>query len=238
MLRIRPIPVLSDNYAWLLEDNVTRSRAVVDPGEAAPIEAVLGEHGLDLILLTHHHADHIGGVEALRVRTGAEVAGAASETARLPHLDLALKDGDVVTFGAETLEVIATPGHADGHLAYYAPSVPALFTGDALFSLGCGRLLEGTAEELFHSVHRFDALPDETLICCGHEYTLSNACFARHLDPDNEELAARLLEVERLREEGKPSVPTTLGDERRLNPFLRAPDVATFARIRALKDRF
>lgn len=238
MLDIRRIPVLSDNYAWLLHDTERGVTAVVDPGEAAPIEAVIGDGALDLILLTHHHADHVGGADALRRRYGARVIGAASERRRLPVLDEGVSDGDTVMVGAERAHVIATPGHADGHVSYVFPSVPALFCGDTLFSMGCGRLLEGSAEQLYASLHRFDDLSDDTLVCCGHEYTLSNAKFAVHVDPDNVALQKRLREVERLRDGGEATIPVTLGTERATNPFLRAADVRTFAALRKEKDSF
>lgn len=238
MLTIKALPLLADNYAWLLRDTAQDVVAIVDPGEAAPVEAFVGDGRLDLILLTHHHGDHTDGVAALKARYGARVVGAASERARLPALDIALADGDEITVGAETGRVIATPGHADGHLSFYFPSVPALFSGDALFSLGCGRLLEGTAEQLFASLRRFDALPDETLVCCGHEYTRSNAAFAVHVTPEDAEVAAYDQKVRNLRQVGTPTVPTTLGLERRLNPFLRAPDAEEFGRLRRMKDSF
>lgn len=237
-LHIQVVPMLSDNYGWLLHDTVQDVRAVVDPGEAAPVERALGNEKLDLILLTHHHADHTGGVDALRHRYGARVAGPASERRRLPTLDIALSPGDPIMVGAERGETIATPGHADGHVAFYFPSVPALFSGDALFSLGCGRLLEGSAAQLFESLHRFDMLPDDTLVFCGHEYTQANADFARHVDPDNTALRARAAEVASLRQQGLPTIPSTLGQERAANPFLRAPDVARFAKLRKEKDNF
>ncbi|AOX20155.1 hydroxyacylglutathione hydrolase [Kozakia baliensis] len=237
-LNIQAIPVLSDNYAWLLHDTAQNVRAIVDPGEAGPIESVLGDAQLDWILLTHHHADHTAGTDALRRRYGAHVAGAASERRRLPQLDLALSDGDTLMIGAERGEVIATPGHADGHISYYFASVPVLFSGDALFSLGCGRLLEGSAAQLFESLHRYDRLPDDTLVYCGHEYTKSNAAFARYVDPDNSVLKARAAEVERLRAASCPTVPSRLGEERAANPFLRAKTVGEFARLRREKDNF
>lgn len=239
-LLTRAIPVLSDNYTWLLRDTATGTTAVVDPGEAAPVEAALNAEGgrLDLILLTHHHTDHVGGTDALRARYHARVAGPASEQHRMPALDIPLHDDDSIAVGDSRGQVIAVPGHTKGHIALYFPDPPTLFCGDTLFSLGCGRLFEGTPEQMFHSLHRFDSLPDNTLVCCGHEYTQSNAAFARHVDPDNPALAQRAEEVGRLRAAGKPTIPSTLGLERATNPFLRAPDTATFARLRREKDSF
>ncbi|MBS1091678.1 hydroxyacylglutathione hydrolase [Gluconobacter sp. Dm-74] len=236
-LDIKPIPVLSDNYAWLLT-TPKGERAIVDPGEAGPILDEIGEGRLDMILLTHHHADHTAGTEALRERYGAQVYGPRQNQERLPRLDHAVEDGDVVSLGNTQIQVWSTPGHAVGHVSYVVAEVPALFCGDVLFSLGCGRLLEGTAQELFDSLHRYDSLPDSTLVCAGHEYTRSNLAFALHVDPENAALKARAGEVERLLKAGQPTLPITLGVERRTNPFLLAPDVATFARLRREKDTF
>ncbi|MBF0891578.1 hydroxyacylglutathione hydrolase [Gluconobacter sp. LMG 1744] len=236
-LDIKPIPVLSDNYAWLLT-TPKGERAIVDPGEAGPILDEIGEGRLDMILLTHHHADHTAGTEALRERYGAQVYGPRQNQERLPRLDHAVEDGDVVSLGNTQIQVWFTPGHAVGHVSYVVAEVPALFCGDVLFSLGCGRLLEGTAQELFDSLHRYDSLPDSTLVCAGHEYTRSNLAFALHVDPENAALKARAGEVERLLEAGQPTLPITVGVERRTNPFLLAPDVATFARLRREKDTF
>ncbi|MBS1065429.1 hydroxyacylglutathione hydrolase [Gluconobacter kondonii] len=236
-LDIKPIPVLSDNYAWLLT-TPKGERAIVDPGEAGPILDEIGDGRLDMILLTHHHADHTAGTEALRERYGAQVYGPRQNQERLPRLDHAVEDGDVVSLGNTQIQVLSTPGHAAGHVSYVVAEVPALFCGDVLFSLGCGRLLEGTAQELFDSLHRYDSLPDSTLVCAGHEYTRSNLAFALHVDPENVALKARAGGVERLLEAGRPTLPVTLGVERRTNPFLLAPDVATFARLRREKDTF
>lgn len=237
-LEITSIPVLRDNYAWLLKDTRTGMVAVVDPGEAEPVAAALDNGRLDLILLTHHHADHIGGAEALRAQSGAAIAGPGSEAHRLPRLDIALEDGDRIALGDESGTVIGTPGHADGHISFYFPSKPALFCGDTLFSMGCGRLLEGSAEELFASLARFGSLPDETLIFCGHEYTLTNGAFALGLAPNDAALRQRVESVQRLRAQGKPTVPVTLGVERQTNPFLRARDCAQFAALRKARDVF
>ena len=236
-LDIKPIPVLSDNYAWLLT-TPKGERAIVDPGEAGPILDEIGDGRLDMILLTHHHADHTAGTEALRERYGAQVYGPRQNQERLPRLDHAVEEGDVVSLGNTKIQVLSTPGHAVGHVSYVVAEVPALFCGDVLFSLGCGRLLEGTAQELFDSLHRYDSLPDSTLVCAGHEYTRSNLAFALHVDPENVALKARAGGVERLLEAGRPTLPVTLGVERRTNPFLLAPDVATFARLRREKDTF
>jgi hydroxyacylglutathione hydrolase len=174
----------------------------------------------------------------VRTRFGAKVIGAAADAHRLPQLDIAVRDGDTFAFGASTGQVTETPGHTVGHIAYYFADGGVLLAGDTLFSLGCGRLLEGTAAQMFKSLQGFAALPDDTLVCCGHEYTQSNARFALHVDPDNAALQARAEAVARLREAGKPTLPNRLGDEKRENPFLRAGDVATLADLRARKDKF
>ncbi len=234
------IPLFTDNYAWLLRDAATGATAVVDPADAAAIEAaVLREGGrLDLILLTHHHEDHVAGTDAVRARFGAQVAGAAADAHRLPRLDHALAEGDTVRLGESSGVVIDTPGHTRGHIAFHFAEGGVLICGDTLFSLGCGRLLEGTAAEMFTSLGKLAALPDATLVCCGHEYTAANARFALSIDPDNTALQARAAEVTALRAAGRPTIPAQLAGERAANPFLRARDAAALADIRARKDRF
>jgi hydroxyacylglutathione hydrolase len=234
------IAILSDNYAWLLRDEASGAIAVVDPADPGPVAAAIDAAGgrLDMILLTHHHADHIAGTDEIRARYGCPVVGAAADARRLPKLDQPVRDGDTVTLGTATARVIDTPGHTIGHIAYFFPDGDVLVAGDTLFSLGCGRLIEGTAADLFASLAKFAALPGDTLVCCGHEYTQSNARFALTVDPGNAALQARAAEVQRLRAAGKPTLPSRLSDELAENPFLRAPDVATLADIRARKDSF
>jgi hydroxyacylglutathione hydrolase len=235
-----PVPILRDNYAWLLKDSETGATAIVDPADAGPIIAALEQAGnrLDMILLTHHHADHTAGTDEVRARFNCPVVGAAADAHRLPKLDRALKEGDTVTLGNATAQVIETPGHTRGQINFFFPDGPILLSGDTLFSLGCGRLIEGTAEEMFDSLAKLAALPADTKICCGHEYTESNAKFALSIDPDNADLKAMTAEARRLRAAGQPSVPTRLGDERKANPFLTARTVASFADARAKKDTF
>ena len=244
-LHITPIPLFSDNYAWLLRDSATGATAVVDPADAGPVEAAVMAAGgrLDLILLTHHHADHVAGTDAIREKFGAKVLGAAADAHRLPKLDRGLKEGDPVAVGDVKGLVLETPGHTLGHISFYFPAGspadrPALISGDTLFSLGCGKLLEGTAADMFGSLQKFAKLPDDTLVYCGHEYTASNARFALTVEPDNAMLQGRAAEVSRLRAAGEPTVPSTLGEEKAANPFLRAGSVEALARIRAAKDRF
>lgn len=253
-LDITLLPALKDNYIYLVRETTTGTVAVVDPAEAGPVRAALDQRGwgLDLILNTHHHADHIGGNADLKAYYGATVVGPAAETARIPDMDRTVAEGDTVTVGEETARVIATPGHTTGHVAFAFEAAQALFCGDTLFSLGCGRMFEGTAEEMWASMEKLRALPDGMRIYCGHEYTQANARFARSIDPDNPDLAARADDVAAARAAGEPTLPAELGAEKRTNPFLRADDpalaaavgkadadpAAVFGEIRRRKDSF
>jgi hydroxyacylglutathione hydrolase len=240
MITAHAIPILSDNYAWLLRCSETGATAVVDPAQEAPVADAIAAFGgrLDMILITHHHGDHIAAVDAIRARFPAMVIGAKADAYRLPKLDRAVVDGDSVKLGAGTAVVIDTPGHTIGQIAYYFADGGVLLCGDTLFSLGCGRLLEGTAADMFASLAKFAALPPDTLVCCGHEYTESNAKFAVHADPDNTALRTYAAGVSARRAAGLPTVPSRLGDEMACNPFLRAPDVATLGRLREEKNKF
>ncbi len=235
-----PVPILKDNYAWLLRDSGTGATAIVDPADAQPIIEALEKAGgrLDLIMLTHHHDDHIAGVDEVRARFGCPVVGALADRHRLPKLDQALQEGDTVPLGDASARVIDTPGHTRGQINFFFADGDVLLSGDTLFSLGCGRLIEGSAQEMYDSLRKLAALPGDTKICCGHEYTESNARFALAVDPDNPALHAFIAKVEQLRSAGQPSVPSVLSDELKANPFLLAPDVAHFAELRAKKDRF
>ena len=237
---VQAVPMFSDNYAWLLREGSSGAVGIVDPADAqAAIAAVEAGGGrLDVIFLTHHHADHVAGTDAVRARYGCTVVGAAADAHRLPKLDLAVGEGDFVPFGAVTAAVIDTPGHTRGHVAFHIADGGVLLCGDTLFSLGCGRLLEGTAEEMFASLAKLASLPGETRVCCGHEYTQSNARFAVTVEPDNTALHARAAEVDRLRASGQATVPSRLSDELAENPFLRAKDASRLAEIRTAKDRF
>ncbi len=235
-----PVPILNDNYAWLLRESSTGATAIVDPADAQPIIEALEKAGgrLDMILLTHHHADHIAGVDEVRARFNCPVVGAVADMHRLPRLDQAVKEGDTVRLGNATAEVIETPGHTRGQINFFFADGGILLSGDTLFSLGCGRLNEGTPAEMFASLRKLAALPADTLVCCGHEYTENNARFALAVDPDNKALHEFVGRVEQLRAAGEPSVPSVLADELKVNPFLLAPDAASFATLRAKKDKF
>lgn len=247
------IPCLRDNYAVLVHDPDSRTTLLVDAPEEAPVAAALRRHGWTLthILITHHHHDHVTGLMSLKADTGAEVFGPAEEADRIAGLDRTLVDGDQVRIGPWTVHAIRTPGHTLGHLCYHLPSIGVAFTGDTLFALGCGRVFEGTLDAMWTSLDRLKAaLPPETTLYCGHEYTLSNARFAVSIDPENAALAARAERVQEARAAGRPTVPTTMADELATNPFLRADDpglaaalgmesaapAAVFAHLRRRKD--
>jgi hydroxyacylglutathione hydrolase len=239
-LSVTPVPCLSDNYIWLLQDQTTGAVAICDPGEAGSAIAAVEKLGarLDLILLTHHHGDHIAGVGELQAKHGGRIIGAAADAHRLPKLDQAVREGETVTLGESPARVIDTPGHTVGHIAFHFAEGGVLLCGDTLFSLGCGRLLEGDAAQMFDSLAKLAALPEDTLVCCGHEYTESNARFALTVEPGNAALRARAEEARAQRAAGRPTVPTTIGQERAANPFLRASDVTRLAAIRSAKDSF
>jgi hydroxyacylglutathione hydrolase len=255
MIQITALPAFTDNYIWLLQDHATQRCAVVDPGDAAPVQAWLDAHPgwvLSDILITHHHHDHVGGVEQLKKATDANVFGPASEN--IPARDVALKDNDRVSVLGLDFDVFAVPGHTLGHIAYY--HLGLLFCGDTLFAAGCGRLFEGTPAQMHQSLSRLAALPADTLVYCTHEYTLSNLKFAAAVEPNNPDVAARLAKVIGQREAGVMTLPSTLALEKLTNPFLRtgetsvkekadertgsdnpAPDMV-FAALRAWKDKF
>lgn len=234
------IPILSDNYAWLLRDDATGYTVIVDPAEEAPIVAAIEASGgrLDAIWLTHHHDDHIAAVEPIRSRYGVRVVGAAADSRRLPKLDEAVREGDTVELGSAKAQVMETPGHTVGHIAYFIEPGAVLLCGDTLFSLGCGRLLEGTAADMFGSLSKLAKLPGEALVCCGHEYTQSNAKFALAEEPDNAALKQRAADVGRLRAAGQPTVPSRLSAELAENPFLHAADAVSLGAMRTRKDNF
>jgi hydroxyacylglutathione hydrolase len=248
------IPCLTDNYAYLLHDAASGVTALVDAPEAAPVLAALQARGWQLtdILLTHHHGDHIDGVAALVAATGARVTGAAADAHRLPPLDRAVAEGDSFTLGGEAVHVLDVSGHTIGHIAFHLPGAGLVFTADSLMAMGCGRLFEGSPALMWESLSKLAALPPETLVCSGHEYTASNLRFALSLEPAHPALILRGDVISAARAKGQPTVPSRLSDELATNPFLRArdpalkaaigmagaPDAAVFAELRARKDKF
>ncbi|MEL7104521.1 MAG: hydroxyacylglutathione hydrolase [Pseudomonadota bacterium] len=252
-IEILTIPCLSDNYAFVITAPDRGQAVVVDAPEAGPIVKALESRGLDVtdILITHHHSDHVDAVDHLR-RPTTRVVGAAADAHRLPALDLAVAPGESFQILGETVDVIDVPGHTRGHIAYYMADRGALFSGDSLMAMGCGRLFEGTPDEMWSSLSALSALPGGTLVYSGHEYTAANIRFALTIEPKNAALAARAAKVDAARAAGKPTVPSRLTDELATNPFLRAAlpamkqaidmtgetDVDVFAAIRGRKDRF
>ena len=261
-LTLTPLPAFDDNYLWLLDNG--REALVVDPGDAAPVAAALDARGLTLagILLTHHHGDHVGGVDALRPRLQGPVYAPAGERMPEPVQRAAtwIRGGDTVDLLGVSFAVMDVPGHTAGHIAYFAAEAgslgPLLFCGDTLFSAGCGRLFEGTAAQMYESLNlTLGALPDDTRIYCGHEYTVNNLRFAESLEPSNPEIAKKLAWAKALREKGQPTLPSTMREERLTNPFLRVAEKdvvakvnerlaqdhspqAVLAAVRAMKDAF
>ncbi|URW74694.1 hydroxyacylglutathione hydrolase [Sphingomonas donggukensis] len=239
-LQIACVPALSDNYIWLVHDPATGGTAVVDPGEAAPALAAAEERGwqIDRIWITHWHPDHTVGIAAIVAATGAKVTGPVAEAAKIAGLDATVAEGDTITLGDHVARVLETPGHTAGHVTFHFADDALLFPGDTLFAMGCGRLFEGTAEQMFANMARFAALPDETIVYGAHEYTQSNGRYARVAEPDNAAISKRMVEVDALRARGEPTLPTTIGQERATNPFLRAKSAAELADARAAKDGF
>ncbi|WP_454864683.1 hydroxyacylglutathione hydrolase [Pseudomonas rhizophila] len=255
MIQISALPAFTDNYIWLLQDHATQRCAVVDPGDATPVQAWLDAHPgwvLSDILITHHHHDHVGGVQALKNATHATVYGPASEN--IPARDVALQDNDRLSVLGWDFDVYAVPGHTLGHIAYYHHGL--LFCGDTLFAAGCGRLFEGTPAQMHQSLSRLASLPEDTLVYCTHEYTLSNLRFAAAVEPGNPDIAARLEKVSQQRNAGVMTLPSTLALEKLTNPFLRTAETSVkqkaderngqrnqtpsevFAALRAWKDKF
>ena len=253
-LKIETVPCLDDNYAFLAHNPQTGETAVVDVPEAAPILRRLDKLGwrADTVLLTHHHADHVQGLGELLAAHPAKVVGAAADAHRLPPLDVAVSEGDETPVCGEIAAVIDVSGHTIGHIAYHFAESGVAFTADSLMAMGCGRVFEGEMAQMWESLAKLAALPAETVICSGHEYTASNAKFALTVDPENPALAERARQIEEARAQGAPTVPSTLAEELATNPFLRAGDPAiraglgmasatdaeVFAEIRRRKDAF
>ena len=247
-------PCLKDNYGVLLHDPSTGTTAAIDAPEAAAVEAALGERGWRLtdILVTHHHADHTGGIAELKKKHLCRVIAPRKEASKIPNIDVTVREGDVVTVGSLVGRVLETPGHTAGHVSYWFKTDKLAFVGDTLFSVGCGRILEGTPDMMWQSLLKIRNLPGDTLIFCGHEYTAANVHFALTIEPKNPALRARAEEVVRLSEQKKPTIPTTIQQEKSYNPFLRvdlhsvqgaigmegSPPAQVFGVIRARKDKF
>lgn len=239
-LQVVAVPAFADNYLWLVHNPDSNETAVVDPGDGAAVLAAAEARGwtISQVWNTHWHPDHTGGNAAVVAATGATLSAPAAEAARIPRIDVALKDGDTVRLGAHVGEVWEVPGHTLGHIALIFRDAGVAFVGDTMFAMGCGRLFEGTPEQMFDSLQRLAQLPDDTRIYCAHEYTLANARFAAHAFPGDALIAERLATVKARRDAGEATVPTTIAAERATNPFLRAADPAGFAQLRLAKDRY
>ena len=238
-MEIVAVPVLSDNYVWLIHNAETDETAAVDPSVAEPVLDAAAAKGWRLthVLNTHWHPDHTGGNAGIQSATGAPII-APTEAQRVSKVDQVVGEGDRVRVcGAEAL-VWHIPAHTAGHIAYYFEDEGMIFVGDTMFAMGCGRLFEGTAEEMYANLQRIAALPGDVQIYCGHEYTLANARFAMHAEPENQATGARLVEVEKLRDAGEITLPTSVAQERETNPFVRASNWQEFARLRSEKDSF
>ncbi|WP_421725725.1 hydroxyacylglutathione hydrolase [Bauldia sp.] len=253
-LEIEQFPCRDDNFGVLIHDPEARATASIDAPEFQPIVDHLAERGwgLDTILVTHHHADHVEANLTLKTAYECTIIGPARSVDQIPGIDKTVNEGDSFTFGSYDVRVIATPGHTLDHIGYYLPTAKVAFVADTLFALGCGRVFEGTPEMMWGSLEKLMALPDDTMVYCGHEYTQANAQFALTIEPDNPELVARAKEIDALRAAGKPTLPTTIGREKATNPFLRvdepgirqrlrlehATPAEVFAEIRSRKDNF
>lgn len=253
-LQIEPVPCLRDNYAWLAFDRDENVCAVVDPSEAAPVRRALHAHGLLLthILNTHHHPDHVGGNLELHREFGAEIVGPGKDRARIPGISTGVVEGDRYSVGSHSAVVLEIPAHTRGHIAFWFEKDAAVFTGDTLFAMGCGRLFEGDPPTMWSSLSKLLTLPDSTRVYCGHEYTEANGRFALTVEPSNPDLNSRMAEVRAIRKEGRPTLPSNIGIEKKTNPFLRvsspeirrslgmpgASDVDVFAETRRRKDSF
>lgn len=238
MLEVVRIPVLNDNYVWLLHDDASKETVVVDPAVAGPVLEAAQQRGwtISQIWNTHWHGDHVGGNAAIKAATGCTITGPAAEAEKIGTLDRMVQEGDSVRIGAHRAAVLAVPAHTAGHVAYHLADDHMIFVGDTLFAMGCGRLFEGTAAQMFANMQRLAELPDDTIVYCAHEYTQSNGRFALTVEPDNDALHARMAQVDAARSRGEATVPTSIGQERATNIFMRARDVAQLAERRAAKD--
>jgi hydroxyacylglutathione hydrolase len=238
MLEVVRIPVLSDNYVWLMHDDVSGETVVIDPAVADPVLDAASARGwtIDQIWNTHWHPDHVGGNARIKAQTGCVITGPAAEAAKIDTLDRGVREGDTVRIGEHSAQVLAVPAHTAGHIAYHLADDQLIFVGDTMFAMGCGRLFEGTAAQMFANMQRFAALPDDTIVYCAHEYTQSNGRFALTMEPENKAIRDRMAAVDAARARGEATVPTTIGAERATNPFLRAGSAEELGRRRAAKD--
>lgn len=238
MLQVVRVPVLSDNYVWLLHDEASGETVAIDPAVGDPVLDAAAAQGwtVSQIWNTHWHGDHVGGNATIKAATGCRITGPAAEAAKIGTLDRQVGEGDEVRIGDHVATVMEVPAHTAGHIAYHLADDHIIFVGDTLFAMGCGRLFEGTADQMFANMARFAALPDDTVVYCAHEYTQGNGRFALTIEPDNQALAARMAQVDAARARGDATVPTTIGQERATNIFMRAQNVAELARRRTAKD--
>ncbi|MCF8708130.1 hydroxyacylglutathione hydrolase [Rhizorhapis sp. SPR117] len=239
-LEILRLPVLHDNYIWLMHDAGSGETVVIDPAVAQPVLDAAQERGWNITQIwnTHWHPDHIGGNAQIKAATGCFITGPAAEAAKIETLDRKVSEGDTVMIGEHTAYVLEVPAHTAGHIAYHMPDEPLIFIGDTLFAMGCGRLFEGTAEQMFTNMQRLAHLDPETRVYCAHEYTQSNGRFALVAEPDNEAIKHRMIEVDVARSNGEATVPTSIALELETNPFMRAKDAADLGARRAAKDAF
>ena len=254
MLILLTLPVLNDNYIYLIHDPESGETAAVDPALAAPVLDALNQHhwSLNLILNTHYHNDHVGGNLELKQKTGCKIIASISDQHRIPGIDTPVKENDILWLGKHPIHIISTPGHTNGHIVYHFTNDNLLFCGDTLFVMGCGRLFEGSAEQLWHSLQKLKSLPPETRVYCAHEYTQTNGRFALSVEPDNQALQQRMAVINQLRGKHIPTVPSTLAEERATNPFFREDSptlqaslgllnkkpIDVFTQLRTLKDHF
>jgi hydroxyacylglutathione hydrolase len=239
-LEVMRIPVLNDNYVWLMHDDDSSETVVIDPAVADPVLSAAAGRGWTITQIwnTHWHPDHVGGNAQIKAATDCRITGPAAEAEKIDTLDVKVGEGDTARIGAHVAHVMAVPAHTAGHIAYHLPDAKMVFVGDTLFAMGCGRLFEGTAAQMFANMQRFAALDGDTVVYCAHEYTQSNGRFAHAMAPDDAAIASRVAQVDAARERGESTVPTTIALERATNLFMRAADVAELARLRAAKDEF
>ncbi len=230
-LEIKILPMFDDNYGFIVRDPLTEKTLTVDPGDPEVIlkELERNQWQLDFILNTHHHHDHVGGNALIKSETNCKIIGPVADSHRIPEMDQGVSQGDTVIFGKHKIEIIETPGHTTGHICFHFAGEKIVFVGDTLFAMGCGRLFEGTPAQMWHSLKKISAFPEETKVYCAHEYTLKNGQFALTVEPNNLKLQQRVEEVHSLRNQGKKTIPTTIGLEQETNPFLRADKIKTFS---------